>query len=660
VCNNESWLALFSENSFMGNRILSLLFFAVLLFHFLPAAAHAQDARKPVRLAVDLRDATKHIFHAKLSFPAAAGPLTLVYPKWIPGEHSPIGPIVNLTGVKFRASGKEIDWRRDDVDMFAFHCQIPSGVNELEVSMDYVSPSGPTAGRENPSATAQLAILNWYTVLLYPQGARSDDLTYSASLQVPSGWKFGTALPIASETGGIIEFQPASLTTLIDSPVLMGAHMRTIDLSPGQKPEHHIHIAAETESGLEVTPETIQEWRQLVAETGAIFGARHYRHYDFLLAESDNVETDGVEHHESSDNRVPARTFQDPNISDAMTDLLPHEFTHSWNGKYRRPAGLATPNYQEPMKGGLLWVYEGMTQYYGTILSARIGSWTPDRLRENLAWVAAYLDQRKGRSWRDLEDTVVAAQLLYGSPEEYKSWRRDTDYYDEGTLLWLEADTIIRQETKGKKSLDDFCRKFEGGESTGPKIVPYTFDDVVAAMQEVAPYDWKGFFTERVKSHGPGAPLGGIENGGWKLVYTETPNESRAATEAATHLTDVQFSLGFIVRDSGGENGDEVSDVIPGSPAALAGLAPGMKLVAVNGRRWNSEDLHAAIRQAASGHEPIELLIENEDFFQTYKVDYHGGERYPHLERIGGKPDLLGEITKMKAAPIPSPKPGGN
>ncbi|HEY6387478.1 MAG TPA: PDZ domain-containing protein, partial [Candidatus Acidoferrum sp.] len=368
--------------------------------------------------------------------------------------------------------------------------------------------------------------------------------------------------------------------------------------------------------------------------------------------ESDNVETDGVEHHESSDNRVPSRTFQDPNISDAMTDLLPHEFTHSWNGKYRRPAGLATPNYQEPMKGGLLWVYEGMTQYYGTVLSARIGSWTPERLHENLAWVAAYLDQRKGRSWRDLEDTAITAQLLYGSPEEYRTWRRDTDYYDEGTLIWLEADTIIRQETKGKKSLDDFCRKFEGGENTGPKIVPYTLDDVVAALQETAPYDWRSFFTRLVNSYGPGAPLGGLENSGWKLVYSETPNESREAGEAAMHLTDVQFSLGFVVRDTGGENGDEVIDVIPGSAAAQAGIAPGMKLVAVNGRRWSPDDLHAAIRQAKSGSAPIELLIENEDFFQTYAVNYHGGERYPHLERISGKPDLLGEIAKMKAPPV--------
>jgi len=640
----------------MRNRISCRILLTIIFLLSAALPVTAQDAGKPVRLSVDLREATKHIFHAKLTLPVASGPLTLVYPKWIPGEHSPVGPVINLTGLVFRAGGKEIEWQRDDVDMFAFHCQVPAGVSELEVSLDYTSPSGPTAGRENPSATAQLAILNWYTVLLYPQGAKSDDLTYTASLRVPAGWKFGTALPVASHSGESIEFQPASLTTLVDSPVLMGAHMRVIDLSPGQKPEHHIHIAAESEAGLEITPDQVQQWRQLVAETAALFGARHYRRYDFLLTESDNVETDGVEHHESSDNRVPGRTFQDPNMSDAMTDLLPHEFTHSWNGKYRRPAGLATPNYQEPMKGSLLWVYEGMTQYYGTMLSARIGSWTPERLRENLAWVAAYLDHRRGRTWRDLEDTAVSAQLLYGSPEEYKSWRRDTDYYDEGTLIWLEADTIIRQETKGKKSLDDFCRRFEGGDNTGPKIVTYTFEDVVTALQEVAPYDWRTFFTQRVKSHGPGAPLSGLENSGWKLVYSDSPNDSRSAGEIAMHLTDVQFSLGFFVRDSGGENGDEVIDVIPGSPAAQAGIAPGMKLVAVNGRKWSPDDLHAAIRQAKGGREPIELLIENEDFFQTYHVDYHGGERYPHLERISGKPDLLGEIAKMKAPAVVAPK----
>ena len=630
-------------------RQLARVFFAVVLFLLCGSQMHGQTATNPARLNVDLREAPKRVFHAKLNLPVTTGPVTLVYPKWIPGEHAPVGPIVNLTGLFFRAGGKEIAWRRDEVDMYAIHLEIPAGASELEVALDYVSPAGANGGRENASATSQLALLNWYTVLLYPQGAKSDDLTYTASLQVPAGWKYGTALPVGSVNGETIQFQPVSLTTLVDSPVLTGAYMRTFDLSPGQKPEHHIHIAAEGETGLEVTRETLQQWRQLVAETGALFGARHYRHYDFLLCVTDNMGVDGVEHHESSDNRVPGRIFQDQSIADSMTDLLPHEFTHSWNGKYRRPVGLATANYQEPMKGGLLWVYEGLTQYYGTILSARMGTWTQEKLRENLAWVAGYLDQRRGRAWRDLEDTAVSSQVLYSSPEEYRSWRREADYYDEGTLIWLEADTLIRQETRGKKSLDDFCREFEGGENTGPKVVPYTFDDVVAGLQKVASYDWRGFFRQRLESRGPGAPLGGVENSGWKLVFNDTPNDNRMAQELPAHLSDYQFSLGLLVRDPGSENSDEIIDVSPGSPAAEAGIAPGMKMVAVNGRKWNPEILRGAIRQAQSGHELIELLIENQDFFHSYRVDYHGGERYPHLERISGKPDLLSEIARMKA-----------
>jgi predicted metalloprotease with PDZ domain len=623
---------------------------AVLLWF--AAATNAEEVQKPIRIAVDLGEAPKYIFHATLEFPVKAGPLTLVYPKWIPGEHSPVGPITDLTGLHFRAGGREIEWRRDDVDMYAFHCEIPRGTDELDVSLDYLSPAGSTNGRETPSATAQLALLNWYTVVLYPQGARSDDLQVEASLRLPAGWKYGTALPVAKESAEEIQFEPAMLTTLIDSPVLTGAFMRTIELSKGQKPEHFIHLASDSAAALAATPEEVQDWRQLVAETGALFGARHYRRYDFLLTLSDAMPTDGVEHHESSDNRVPERTLLDPEILETQTDLLPHEFFHSWNGKYRRPVGLATPDYQAPMKGDLLWVYEGLTQYYGTMLAARSGLWTPEKLREDLATVAAYLNERPGRTWRDLQDTAIAAQLLYGAPSEGASWRRSTDYYDEGTLIWLEADAIIRSETRGKASLDDFCRKFHGGENTPPKVVPYTFEDVISAMKQIAPYDWRTFFEERLKTHGPGAPLGGLENSGWKLVYNEAMNSHQAAEEAVGHITDVQFSLGMIVRDSGGDDGDEISDVIPGSPAGQAGIAPGMKLIAVNGRRWNEDSLREAIRRAKSGSEPIELLIENQDFFRSYKVDYHGGERYPHLERISGKSDLLSEIAKMKAPPV--------
>jgi predicted metalloprotease with PDZ domain len=617
--------------------------------------AVAQTAEDPARIDVDLRDAAKYIFHAKISLPVKPGPMTLVYPKWIPGDHSPVGPIFDLTGLKTSAGGKEVAWKRDDVDMFAFHVDVPGGVNRLEIKLDYLSPAEASGSRENPAATSQLAVLNWYLVMLYPQGTRSDDITYVASLRLPAGWKYGTALPVLKETAGEIEFAPASLTTVMDSPVIAGAFFKDIDLSPGQKPQHTLHIAADGPAALEPGAAEVQHLRQLIAEDFALFGARHYRRYDFLLALSDRMPPDGVEHHESSDNRTPEALFLDPDVRETQMDLLAHEYTHSWNGKYRRPAGLATPDYQAPMKGELLWVYEGLTQYYGQILSARAGFWTPEKFREQLAATAAYLNDRPGRTWRDLQDTAIAAQLLYSAPSAGSSWRRGVDYYDESILIWLEADTIIRRESKGKKSLDDFCRKFYGGENTGPKLATYTFEDVVAGMNEVAAYDWRTFFEERLKSHGPGAPLKGIENSGWKLVFNDTMNEHARAEEAAEFTMNAQFSLGLLVHAPGGPDGGQILDVIPGSPAERAGLAPGMQLVAVDGRKWSPDILRDSIRRAKDGKEPIELLAENGDYFRTYRLDYHGGERYPHLELISGKTDVLTEIVKMKAAPVAAP-----
>jgi predicted metalloprotease with PDZ domain len=615
----------------------------------------AQGGQEPVRIAVDLREAPRHIFHAKLSFPVKPGPLTLVYPKWIQGEHSPTGPILDLTGLKMMAAGKEVRWRRDDVDMYAFHVDVPAGASSLEVTLDYLSPADASGSRERPAATDKLAVLNWYVVTLYPQGPKTDDLTYVASLRLPDGWKYGTALPAGKETGGEIEFAPASLTTLIDSPVITGAYLRTIDLAPGQKPEHYLHVAADGAAALDANPGEVQHLRQLVAETGALFGARHYRRYDFLLTLSDLLPPDGVEHHESSDNRTPEELFLDPDVRETQMDLLAHEFTHSWNGKYRRPAGLVADNYQTPLKGDLLWVYEGLTQYYGVMLSSRAGWWTADKFHEYLAATAAYLNDRPGRTWRDLQDTAVSAQLLYSSPASGSSWRRSVDYYDESMLIWLEADTIIRRETKGKKSLDDFCKKFHGGESAGPKLIPYNFEDVVAGMNEVLPYDWRGFFTERLTSHGPGAPLGGLENSGWKLVFSETMNEHQRSEETVGQEVDLEYSLGFDVHLPVGEESDRILDVIPGSPAAKAGISYGLRLVAVNGRKWSPEFLRSAIQRAKSNKEPIELLAQNGDYFRTYHVDYHDGEKYPHLEAINGKTNVLDEIGKMKATAISVP-----
>lgn len=628
----------------------------LLLLHLIAASvAFAQSTQKPVQLAVDLRDAPKHIFHARLEFPVKPGPLTLVYPKWIQGEHAPTGPIDNLAGLKMRAAGKEVAWQRDQLDMYAFHLDVPVGTETLEVTLDYLSPAEAAGSRETPSSTAKIAMLNWYMVSLYPQGTKTDDLLYVAALRLPEGWKYGTALPVAKESAEEISFAPASFTTLIDSPVISGAYFREIDLAPGQKPSHFLHIAADGPAALQASPEEVQHLRQLVAETGALFGARHYRRYDFLLTLSEHLPVDGVEHNESSANRTPEALFLDPDVRETQMDLLPHEFTHSWNGKYRRPAGLVAPDYQAPLTTELLWAYEGLTQYYGVMLSARAGFWTPAKLREYLASTAGFLDDRAGRSWRSLQDTATSSQILYGMPTGGTGWRRSVDYYEESTLIWLEADTLIRRETKGKKSLDDFCRRFHGGENTGPMVFPYTYEDLLTAMNEVAPYDWRGFFDARLNSHGPGAPLAGLENSGWKLVYTTEINEHQRAGEVVEQDVDVEFSLGFQVHAPGGEQSDRILDVIPGSPADRAGLAPGMRLTAVDGRKWTPEQLRDAIRRAKTSKEPIQLLTESDDYFRTYAIDYHGGERYPHLQAIAGKTDVLGEIARMKAPPVPLP-----
>ena len=613
--------------------------------------AAAQLGGKPVKLEVDLREAARRVYHAKMEFAVKAGPFTLVYPKWIPGEHAPNGPIVDVTGVRFFANGSEVRWRRDPGDVYAFGCEVPAGVEVLDVQMDYLLPQDPV-GANVPSASAQVAVLPWNLVVFYPKDVKSDDVKFSAKLRIPAGWKFATALPVTKESSDGIEFETVSLTTLVDSPVLAGAYMKTYDLSPGQKPEHRMNVAADSAAMAEATPEEIRAWRQLVVETGALFGARHYRRYDFLLAVTDHLQVNGLEHHESSDNRVPERTLHDADTAETMMDLLPHEFFHSWNGKYRRPAGLSTPNYQEPMRDELLWIYEGLTQYYGVVLAARSGAWKPEAFHEYLAATFARLDARPGRTWRDLEDTAISSQLLYSAREAGSTWRRPVDYYEESELVWLDADTLIREKTAGKKSLDDFCRAFHGGESGAPKLIPYTLDDVVARLNAIAPYDWKKFFEERIHSHGPGAPLEGLKRSGWKIAFNATPNEHVKSEEEAGHVFNAEFSLGFAVHAAGLDNADEVGEVVWGSPAAKAGMAAGMKLVAVSGRKWSPDILREAIRAAKDSKEAIEVLVENNEFYQTVKVDWHEGERYPHLEKIAGAADVLGEIAKMKAAAV--------
>jgi predicted metalloprotease with PDZ domain len=433
-----------------------------------------------------------------------------------------------------------------------------------------------------------------------------------------------------------------TLTTLIDSPVLAGSYFKKVDLGESLGRSHRLDIAADTASSLAITPETTQHLKNLVTESGALFAARHYAHYDFLLTLSDGTAHFGLEHHQSSDDRTAEKSLVDPGELKLFAGLLPHEMVHSWNGKFRRPAGLATGNYDAPMKGELLWVYEGLTQYLGSILTARSGLWTAQEYRDYAAGVAASLDNRPGRDWRPLADTAVEAQVLYNSPGYWSAWRRGVDFYDEGLLIWLDADTTIRELTKGKKSLDDFCQAFHGAPSAGPEVKPYTLDDVVAALNKVAPYDWAGFFHDRVYKVAPRAPMGGLARGGWKLVYGEEPTAFAKTTTRGG--VNAWYSLGF----SAGAKGD-LYDVRPGSPAFSSGLIPGMVLVAVDGRAFSAEALTEAIRAAKGTKEPIRLTVKSGLLVKDLAVDYHGGERYPRLERIEGTPDLISQILAPHA-----------
>jgi len=615
----------------------------------LVSAAIAASAAQVVKLEVDATEAPRKILHARLNFPVTAGKLTLLYPKWLPGEHGPNGPITDMVGMRVSAAGVALPWNREAEDMFAFDIDVPKGIQQLEVNFDFLLPPSSGEFSSGASATSQLVDLSWNELLLYPKASKAADITYLASLRLPVGWKFGTALPISSQSEGKVFFEPVSLEMLVDSPVIAGAHFRRIDLTPGVSPPHFLDMVSDSEAALEIKPSDRQHFSRLVAETGQLFGARHYRDYHFLLTLSDHVAHFGLEHHESSDDREGEDYLTDEDALKLGGYLLPHEMTHSWNGKYRRPAGLATADYHQPMKGELLWVYEGLTDYLGAVLATRSGIWTNEVFREYLALEAAWLDSARGRTWRPLADTAVAAQLLYLARDEGAGWRRSVDFYEEGDLIWLEADTIIRKRTEGRRSLDDFCKKFHGGQSGPPKVVPYTREDVARTLNEIASYDWEGFFQTHIDSTNSHAPLEGLEGAGWRLAYTNTVPERLKARETQRKITDVSFSLGFSVKESG-----SIIDVIPGSPADKAGVGPAMKLVAVNGRKWTPEVLRGAIKTAQTNIAPIELLVENEDFFVSCKADYHGGEKYPVLERDASRPDLLDEIVR----PL-SPAPGG-
>ena len=594
----------------------------------------------PITLRVDATEAPRKIYHAELNIPATPGPLTLFYPKWIPGEHAPTGPVTDLAGLRFSAGGQTLVWKRDSVELFAFHLTVPQGASSVDVKLDFLSTPDAGGFSSAASATSELAILSWNQLVLYPRGKASDDVEVAAELRLPQDWKFGTALPVARTSGNSVQFKPVSLTTLVDSPVLAGRHFRRIELSPGATPAHYLDIAADSDEALNAPPDLVEKYGKLIREAGALFGARHYREYHFLLALSDQIAHFGLEHHESSDDQAREDYLTNPTSTIVGATLLPHEYVHSWNGKYRRPEGLATRDFEEPMKGDLLWVYEGLTEYLGWVLAARSGLVSPQLSREFIALTAANLDHRAGREWRPLSDTAVAAQLLYEARNDWESLRRGVDFYEEGALIWLEADTIIRKQTQGQKSLDDFCRVFHGAPGGGPQVKPYTFESVTEALNGFAAYDWKGFFDARLNRAGTDrGPLGGVEAGGYRVAYVDELSEAQRSTEQVRQNFSASYSIGLRLNPDG-----VIIDVLPEMAAARAGIGPGMRVTSVNDRKYSIDVLREEIRNAKSGG-PLELIVANGKSFSTYKLDYHDGERYAVLQP-NGQPTLIDDILK--------------
>ena len=620
----------------MNRAAYRLIVSAVVLMIACATGLHAQ-ADGPIALTVDASDAPMKILHSHMVLPVTPGTLTLYYPKWVPGLHEPAGPIGNVAGLKFSGNGKAIPWQRDLADVFTFRVVVPAGVTRLDISFDYLEPSsfgGPAAG----SATDKLLDLTWNQVLLYPAGAASARIVYRPAIVLPPGWKFGTALPVENQSGNRVAFRPVALNRLVDSPLIAGEYYRVYDVTPpGELIHHEIDLVADSRAALAISPAVQRGLTNLVAQEVRLFGSPHYRDYHFLVTLSDQMIHFGIEHHESDDSRLPERVFLSPDAGREAGSLLAHEFAHSWDGKFRRPADLSTPEFQAPMKTDLLWVYEGLTTFLGNVLATRSGLWTPEDYHEYIAGMAASMGPgRPGRTWRPLLDTAVAVPGMF-SFGGWPNWSRGSDYYEEGNLLWLEVAAIIHDQTHGRKSMDDFCREFFGGPNNGPELKTYTFDDVVHALNRVAPYDWTKFFHERLDSTSAKAPLGGLTASGWQLVYNSKPP---ADGNSASGLN-AEYSIGLNLRPDG-----TVIDSIYDGPAFRAGITPGMKIVGVNGRIFTPDVLEDAIKATRNGTRTISLLVLNNEYYKTSTIECTGGAQYPHLVRIEGTPDYLDEILK--------------
>ena len=616
----------------------------------------------PIELTVDASNVVDRVEHIHEDIPvereAREGKdgrdMVLLYPEWIPGDHAPSGPLQNLGGIITTVDGQRVQWVRDRVSVYAFHIPLPKGAKTVGLDFDYLSAIKPSAGRVEFSDA--IVDLEWNEVVMYPAGYFSRDIPVNTTLKLPQGWKYATALETASDDNGTVKFQRTTLNTLVDSPLYAGLYYARLDLSPAPTDTVHINIFGDTAEDVVSPPEAVDGFKKLTLEADKLYGSHHYNHYDFLLLVSDKVGGVGLEHHQSSEDGWPADYLTEWKNGVLDRDLLGHEYTHSWDGKFRRPADLWTPNFNVPMRDDLLWVYEGMTQYWGNILTARAGMRTPEETRDILARTAAGFADSRGRDWRPLVDTTNQEIVSHRRPVSWVSYQRPEDYYTEGMLIWLDADTKIRELTGDKKSLDDFCKKFLGVYNGSFITDQYTLEDVVKDLNTVAPYDWNGFFQERVYDLHPQVPMGGFTQGGYKLVYTDKPVEWMVKEYAAFGAADFSTSLGFSVgggRREAGASGT-IANVSWDSPAFKAGITPGMGLISVNGTAYTAKVLTAAILAAERDKKPLQLQFKDGEQYRTVAVPYFDGMRYPTLERVDGTPDRLDDILAPSKSPLPA------
>jgi predicted metalloprotease with PDZ domain len=644
------------------------------------AAAFAQAQKTPIKITVDLTEAPRRLYHAEIDLPVKSGAATFITPEWIPGDHAPNGEANAIAGVQFTYIGKDgqpvlLPWRRGDVNLYEFHVEIPAGVTNLHAHLDAIVQE---------RTSHQMACLEWERLMLYPGNHFPvKDIAIEPSVTVPAGWGIGTALtPVGSPTPpppttGIMQsahvpppgaqtthYAPTTVEQLEDSPIIAGQYFHEFPLAPEITPAHFIDVVSDEPADSNLRPELLAELSNLVREASVAYASHHYNTYHFLLTLSDVAGGEGLEHGQSSDNGVGEKGFADEPHSLANADLLSHEFTHSWNGKYRRPSTLYQPDFATPQQGMLLWVYEGLTQYMGNVLAARDGMRTQAQYRDFLAASAASLDNEPGRNWRSTEDTSIASSIDRRPIAPWGNWSRGQSYYQEGELVWLDADTLIREKTGGKKSLTDFEHIFLGkGGNTGPLIVTYDRKELIADLNEVLPYDWATFLHDRIDVPTPHTDLDGIARGGYKLIYTDTPARSTramgGAAGARSPAVNVWYSLGFRVMGDGA-----IADVRFDGPADRLELTSGEKIIGVNGNVFSGPALLQALDDSKGNDKPIQLLIEKDSKLITVDFPYHDGQRYPSLERVDGTPDLLDEITKPLSPdtvlPAPARTPRGD